>query len=89
MLLRDAVLLAGLGVAGGKHDHATDAGARAVHHNLLDCLACGGDNGAVGHLGQRRDIGIAALFADPLVACVHRIDPAAIVAEIVQHALAE
>ena len=60
-------------------------GSVRVEHSL----ARRGDNCAVGHLGQRRDVGIAAVFADPIVASIHRIDPPAVVLEIVQHALAE
>ena len=89
MLLRDAVFLAGLGVAGGEHDHAAHAGGGAFQHDLLHRLARRGDHGAVRHLRQCSDIRIAALIADPLVARVHRIHPPAIVLQVHQHALAE
>ena len=89
LLLRDAVFLAGLGIARGEDDHAADAGLGAFQDDLLHRLARRGDHGAVGHLRQRGDVGIAALVADPLVARVHRIDPPAVVRQVHQHALAE
>ena len=89
LLLRDAVLLAGLRVARGEHDHAAHAGRGTFQHDLLDRLARRGDHGAVRHLRQCRDIRIAVLIADPLVARVHRIHPPAIVLQVHQHALAE
>ena len=89
LLLRDAVVLAGLRIAGGEHDHAAHAGGGAFQHDLLHRLARRGDHGAVRHLRQRGDIRIAALIADPFVARVHRIDAPAIVPQVDQHTLAE
>ncbi len=89
VLLVDAVLLAGLRIARGEDDHATDAGAGAIQYDFLHRFARGGDHGAIRDLGQRGDIGIAAMLADLFVACVHWIVAAAIMLQVVQHAFAE
>ena len=89
ILLDDAILFAGLGVAGREDDRPPDPGTGAIEHNLLHRLARHADHRAIHGLRQIRDRGITLQIVDPVVAGIHRIISPAIIQQVVQNALPE